>query len=117
MLASEVWNSSFEDVDRSVILEWAMRHVGQQYLDNTGSEERSLPSYTVHDLRLRCSVSGAKDVLSVSVFVNNVLNLAYSSNGWAYSYQNGGPSTRVSEVYVYPQAGRYLTVGLDWSWH
>lgn len=117
VLASEVWNSSFEDVDRSVILEWAMRHVGQQYLDNTGSEERSLPSYTVHDLRLRCSVSGAKDVLSVSVFVNNVLNLAYSSNGWAYSYQNGGPSTRVSEVYVYPQAGRYLTVGLDWSWH
>ena len=113
ILAWEAWAAG----DHSLIVEWALRHVGEQFLDNTGSAERALPAYAVNDLRLRYSLSKERDVLSLNVFVNNVLGEEYSANGWAYSYQNGGPESRVSEVYVYPQAGRFVTVGLDWSWH
>ena len=113
ILAWEAWAAG----DHSLIVEWALRHVGEQFLDNTGSAERALSAYAVNDLRLRYSLSKERDVLSLNVFVNNVLGEEYSANGWAYSYQNGGPASRVSEVYVYPQAGRFVTVGLDWSWH
>lgn len=117
ILAWEAWSTSKAEGDQSLILEWALRHVGQQFLDNTGSADRALPAYTVNDLRMRYSLSKGRDVLSLNVFVNNVLGEEYSANGWAYSYQYGGAASRVSEVYVYPQAGRYVTVGLDWSWH
>ena len=112
LLAWEAWSGD----ETSLIAEWALRHVSQQFLDNTGSSDRSLPAYTVNDLRFRYSWTRERDVLSLNVFVNNVLGAEYSANGWAYSYQVGGPDSRVSEVYVYPQAGRFLTVGLDWSW-
>jgi iron complex outermembrane receptor protein len=112
ILAWEAWSEG----ETSLIAEWALRHVGEQFLDNTGSPDRALPAYTVNDLRLRCSWARERDVLSLNVFVNNVLGVDYSANGWAYSYQYGGPDSRVSEVYVYPQAGRFVTVGLDWSW-
>lgn len=112
VLAWEAWSAR----ENSLIVEWALRHVGEQFLDNTGSSDRALPAYSVNDLRLRWSWSRGRDVLSVNLFVNNFMDAVYSANGWTYSYQSGGPDTRVSEVFVYPQAGRFFTVGLDWSW-
>ena len=41
----------------------------------------------------------------------NVLNTAYSSNGWTYSYRSAG--AEVTEVFVYPQAGVHGFVTLD----
>jgi iron complex outermembrane receptor protein len=94
------------EVARGLSAEWAVRHVGRMHLDNSGVEDRSLPAYTVHDLRLRYE----REKLAVSAFVVNVLNTRYSSNGWTYSYRAAG--TDVTEVFVYPQAGAhgFLTV-------
>lgn len=95
-------------------IEWALRHVGDQFLDNTSNPNRMLPSYTVSDLRFRSAfyrVDGAE--WAVNLFVNNVFDAMYSANGWTYSYRYGGPETEVTENYVYPQAGRHFMISLE----
>ena len=96
------------EVARGLSAEWAVRHVGRMHLDNSGVEDRSLPAYTVHDLRLRYE----REKLAVSAFVVNVLNTRYSSNGWTYSYRAAG--TDVTEVFVYPQAGAHGFLTLEY---
>jgi iron complex outermembrane receptor protein len=96
------------EVARGLSAEWAVRHVGRMHLDNSGVEDRSLPAYTVHDLRLRYE----REKLAVSAFVVNVLNTRYSSNGWTYSYRAAG--TDVTEIFVYPQAGAHGFLTLEY---
>jgi iron complex outermembrane receptor protein len=98
--------ATFEVTD-ALSCEWAVRHVGRMHLDNSGVEDRTLPAYTVHDARLRYG----REKWSLSAFVVNVLNTAYSSNGWTYSYRSAG--AEVTEVFVYPQAGVHGFVTLD----
>jgi iron complex outermembrane receptor protein len=95
--------------------EWLWRRVGRQFLDNTASPDRALDAYTVHDLRLRRTQSSrsGESLAHFSVFVNNLANRLYSTNGWTYSYQLGGASTRVDEVYLFPQAGRHLMCSVE----
>lgn len=96
--------------------EWALRHVGRQFLDNTSNEARALPAYTVNDLRLRSSFYRPDGhEWSLSLFANNVLDAMYSANGWTYSYRLGGAETEITENYVYPQAGRHFMVSLEWT--
>jgi iron complex outermembrane receptor protein len=73
------------------------KYVGKQYLDNTESEDLTLKSYLINDLRFNYSLApkGMKE-LGVSLLVNNLFDVKYSSNGYSYS---GTP-------YYYPQAGR-----------
>jgi iron complex outermembrane receptor protein len=95
-------------------VEWALRHVGDQFLDNTSNPDRMLPAYTVSDLRFRSAFyrrDGAEWALNL--FVNNVFDAMYSANGWTYSYRYGGPETEVTENFVYPQAGRHFMVSLE----
>ena len=86
------------------------QYVGQQYLDNTGSKQRSLPSYHVASLRLGYDIPirFAKR-WNVSLQVNNLFNAKYSSGGWAsYSFDKHG--TEESYIGVYPQAGIHAFV-------
>jgi iron complex outermembrane receptor protein len=95
--------------------EWFWRGVSRQYLDNTSDLNRSLDPYAVHDLRLRrtqLSRSG-EAFAQFSLFLNNLTGARYSTNGWTYSYQLGGPETRVDEVYLFPQAGRHVMCSVE----
>jgi iron complex outermembrane recepter protein len=78
-------------------LTWLSKFVGKQYLDNSESDELSLPSYFVNDIRCAYDVSpkGMKNI-AFSVLVNNLFDVEYSSNGYAYG----------TTPYFYPQAGR-----------
>jgi iron complex outermembrane recepter protein len=73
------------------------KFVGKQYLDNSESDELSLPSYFVNDARCTYDISpkGMKNI-AFSVLVNNLFDIEYSSNGYAYG----------TTPYFYPQAGR-----------
>lgn len=72
------------------------KYVGEQYLDNTQTKSLMLDSYFINDLRLNYAFQ-LKNVrgLEVSLLVNNLFDVAYSSNGYSY---DGTP-------YYYPQAG------------
>jgi iron complex outermembrane receptor protein len=72
------------------------KYVGEQYLDNTQTQNLMLDSYFINDLRFSYSFS-LREVKSVelSLLVNNVFDVTYASNGYSY---DGAP-------YFYPQAG------------
>ena len=82
------------------------KYVGEQFLDNTSDDARSLAAYNTHDIRLTYTL---KKGPVFTVLLNNVMNEQYSSNGYTYSYRYGGATT--TENFYYPQAGFNFLVG------
>ncbi len=90
-------------------LELLSKYVSRQYLDNTGSESRSINPYWINDFRCAYTFSGkALKGLSLQLLVNNIFDVAYSSNGYTYSYIAGAS---VTENFFYPQAGSNFLLG------
>lgn len=91
-------------------------YVGKQYIDNTGSIDRSLDAYFVNNLRLsyELAVKGLRGI-GFSVLVNNLFNEQYISNAWVYSYNQIGTSgfTRSNDFGFYPQAGRNVLASIS----
>jgi len=73
------------------------KYVGRQYLDNTQTETLILEDYFINDFRFNYSFfpKGMK-ALDLSVLVNNIFDVKYSSNGATYGDGVG---------YYFPQAG------------
>jgi len=73
------------------------KYVGKQYLDNTQTESLTLDSYFINDLRFNYTLSprGMKE-LGLSLLVNNLFDVKYSSNGATYGD---------GVAYYFPQAG------------
>jgi len=91
-------------------------YVGKQYIDNTGSNDRSLDAYFVNNLRLSYNlpVKGIRGI-AFTVLLNNLFNEQYISNAWTYSYYQGDtPATavRYNDFGFYPQAGTNVLVGI-----
>lgn len=85
--------------------------VGRQYLDNTGSKARSIPSYHVENLRLSYDlpVRFAKG-WNLSLQINNLLNRKYVSNGsGGFGLDKDGRES--SWLGFSPQAGTHILVG------
>lgn len=94
---------------------WSNRWVGKQFLDNTSSAERQLPSYVVNDLRISYtrSFNFLKEV-TLSLFLNNFTQGTYVSNGYSYGYRiNTSTPTTIRENFYYPQAQRNVLFGLN----
>ncbi len=71
------------------------KYVGQQFLDNTQSDDRALPAYCFQDVRVEWSPAVKKlKSFTVRGAVYNVTDRKYSTNGYTY-WGN----------YYYPQAG------------
>lgn len=88
------------------------KYVGEQYLDNTSSSDRSIDAYGLCDLRLRYTMQLKPfRELGVSVALNNVLDKEYASNGYSFSYISGGAMT--TSNYYYPQAGFNWLAGIS----
>lgn len=92
----------------------AAKHVGRQFLDNTGNASKSIQPFTVLNTSLSWKKNlfgGSKMIISAQVF--NIANLKYSNNGYTYSYLYGGV---ITENFYYPQAGRHfmLSCKVDW---
>lgn len=98
-------------------LAWTTQHVDKQYLDNTQSNERSMPAYTVHNARIAYDFKGlGLEKMTLGVEIRNVLNKDYYSNagaGFAYSKDTGGKLTENSWKWVYPQAPINFMVNLN----
>ena len=92
------------------------KHVGEQFLDNTGSSDRKLDAYTVSDLRLTYGIKdfGAKK-LSFNFTVKNLLDEEYIANGWVYKFEYRPNDWDPSAGDVYTESkgdGRYQMIGL-----
>lgn len=81
------------------------RYVGEQFLDNTSSNDRKLDDFTVTDFRLNYSIKLKEGrAIELSYQLANVLDQLYAPNGYTFSGFSGG--TRLNFNYLYPQAGR-----------
>lgn len=91
-------------------------YVGKQYVDNTGSIDRSLSAYFVNNLRLSYNlpVKGIRGI-AFTFMVNNLFNEQYISNAWVYSsyfHPNATTNDRSDDFGYYPQAGTNFLAGV-----
>ncbi|MGL5318363.1 MAG: TonB-dependent receptor [Bacteroidales bacterium] len=78
--------------------------VGRQYLDNTASEDRSIDPYFVNNIRFGYTFKPKfMETITVDFTVNNLFNEQYETNGWVYSYYEGGE--RKKDDGYFTQAG------------
>lgn len=100
IVGSTLSYSIFENMEASIL----SKFVGDQFLDNTSNENRKIDSYFINDFRLSYNptIKTFKN-FSVSLMVNNILDVKYESNGYTYGYVGGGETIR--QNYYYPQAG------------
>lgn len=110
-------NSTFLFSANNIELGLQSNYVGKQYLDNTGKDDRSLPSYLVNNIRISYTVPQKFiSALSFSILVNNLFNNLYISNAWSapsISEDKSNPvyntnSTVNNYFGCYPQAGRFF---------
>lgn len=103
--------------------------VGRQYLDNSSNVASSLDPYSFADLRLSIPVKrNGKELISFYLWINNITDAQYSSNGWTYRFISQGYDPRGDDPYsrleqngqynltgLFPQAGRNWLLGLHWN--
>jgi len=107
-------------------LTWRTKYVAQQYLDNTGSENRSLPAYSFSELTLTKSFVLPKNSpsnnkkpfnnyseLKIYLQINNVFNKRYVNNAYTYGYLYGSRDI-IQEVFVFPQAPTNILLNLQY---
>ncbi len=86
---------------------WHTNFVSRQYLDNTKNNDRSLPSYSVSNLKFGyvakvTKACGIKEV-ELGLSFNNILGRRYASYGWVYS--------AIAESYGHTNDNRYYQIG------
>lgn len=92
---------------------FASKYVSKQYLDNTQSDDRSVPSFFVNNLRMRYNFSllGIKDI-DANLAINNIFNEKYVSHGYTFGGITSGGTRLYGNAY-YPQAETNFLLGLN----
>ncbi|MCK5700060.1 MAG: TonB-dependent receptor, partial [Cyclobacteriaceae bacterium] len=86
------------------------KYVSKQYLDNTSDESRKLDPYFVNDIIINYNIKTRFiREIGLNLMINNVFNVKYESNGYAFGYLYG---EEYRETYYYPQAGINFMAGL-----
>lgn len=91
------------------------KYVGRQYLDNTSSQDRSVPGYFVSNLSLTHQFSLGKGVLGISGYINNLFNNMYYADGGASREMYEGSDDVTSYIWIYPQAPINFMLKLSYS--
>ena len=122
-----IWASKFDYQFRDNIeLQLISKYVGDQYIDNTSSEDRQLDAYLVHHGRAIWDIkSKLFKAAKLTLQVNNLLDENYVNNAWIYRFISDGYDPRPDDVYVtansdggydmagyFPQAKRNFLLGL-----
>ena len=82
-----VANSIFDFNVKGFYASLMSSYVGRQYLDNTGSKDRSLDPYFVNNLQFGYSFrTKTFKEIGLNFRVNNLFNTKYETSGWVYSY-------------------------------
>ncbi len=88
---------------KNLQVQFILKYVGKQYLDNTTNEKRSLDAYHICDIKLNYSIKNVigKEI-AFNLLANNIFSEIYASNGYTYGYNVG--VDRTDENFYYPQA-------------
>ncbi len=94
--------------------------ISKQYVDGTGSDYSLLKGYGIGHCSLSYEIKHKRfPQIDVNLFVNNITNKKYESNGWIYRFQSAGYNPVPDDPYsasegnaiyhqkgFFPQAGR-----------
>jgi len=87
------------------------KYVSRQYIDNTGSTDRSLDPYFVNNLRIAYTVKPKfLNEIEFNVAINNLFNHKYETNAWVYRYFYEGSYGKLDGYF--PQAGINIMGGI-----
>ena len=122
-----IWASLFNyTVNENTSVDFISKYVGEQFIDNSSSEDRMLDDYLVNNLRLSYEwESKVFNTAKLTLQVNNLLNNEYVSNAWVYRFISDDWDPRDSDHYVnkdsergynmaayFPEATRNYLLGL-----
>lgn len=101
--AKAVFNPFYESLSS---LEFAadVKYVGKQYWDNTSSEDRCIPAYTVVNLSVSDSFRLRSGELNIGLYVGNLLNAEYYADAWVYRAHFRDDNSWYQEEGLFPQA-------------
>jgi len=97
---------------KGMSLNFISKYVGEQFFDNTSSEDRKLDAYFVNNFRFDYSFTalGVKNI-AFQLQVNNVFDIEYENNAYGGNWYEQG--TENTWKYYYPQAGVNFMAGLS----
>jgi iron complex outermembrane receptor protein len=91
---------------------WHTNFVSRQYLDNTENYDRSLPCYSVTNVKMSYTLKPKKYIRECifGLNFNNIFNRRYASSGWVYSailkdYGDHPNDNRYYQIGFVPMAG------------
>ncbi len=89
------------------------KYVGDQYIDNTMSNDRKLDAYLVNDLSFTYEIkNGFFNRLEFTFMINNIMDVEYITNAWIYKgYLGSDGLVSIADGY-FPQAGRHYLAGM-----
>ena len=92
---------------------WIVKHIGNQFMDNSQSEDRMLDKYTINNLILSYNlrlnnVKSAK----ITLLVNNFLNTEYTNRAWIYRFNTEQSEEDLSyDPYINTDSDGYNMIG------
>ncbi|WP_319501175.1 TonB-dependent receptor [uncultured Draconibacterium sp.] len=90
------------------------QYVGDQYIDNTSSDDRKLDAYFVNHLKADYTFkTNLFDEISLHFMANNLFDVQYETNAWVYPYLLGNERYKMDGYY--PQAGVHFMFGVDFT--
>jgi iron complex outermembrane receptor protein len=89
------------------------KYVSKQYLDNTQNENRIIKPFSTTDVIFQLPIALKEKELNFRFSIFNLLNMKYESNGYTYSFINGGKTETYN--YYFPQAGIHFNIGATLS--
>ena len=122
-----IWASQLSyKINNNTSFNFASKYVGEQYIDNTSSDDRKLDDYLISNMQLDYNFnSKIFNTAKISILINNIFDNEYVSNAWLYRFISEGFDPRDSDHYVtkdsdsrynmagyFPQATRNYLVGL-----
>ena len=92
---------------------WILKHIGDQFMDNSQSEDRMLEKYNVNNLRISYDVKlkNAKSA-KIILLVNNFLNTEYANRAWVYRFNTEQSAENLSyDPYINADSDGYNMIG------
>jgi iron complex outermembrane recepter protein len=112
IVASAGFHYEFRKNSQTYELQYLQKYVSQQFLDNTGDQGRSIPSYTFSELQLAYygPLSDQRSI-QVKLQVQNIFNNRYLNNGYTWGYRYDRQLTQ--EIFVFPSAPTNFTLAVS----
>ena len=125
---NSIWSSLINyKITENLNIQFISKYVGEQFIDNTSSDDRKLDSYLTHNKRIIYDLnSKIFETFRITLQLNNILNKKYANNAWVYRFMTNSFDPTQTDPYVnknkegrydmagyFPQAGRNFLIGIS----